>query len=92
VVCAVNSTFCNAVIYSVTNVGLVTVVCHLVVENVRCFADSCDKRLVGVGEGDMRLCMNLFLTCLLNIISVYLHGCWSNSSTRVTIPRVTFFF
>jgi len=51
VVCAVNSTFCNTVILtsSVTNVGLVTVVCHLVVEHVRCYADSCDK--IGWGGG-----------------------------------------
>jgi len=61
VICAVNYTFCSAVIltYSIANVSLVTVVCLLVVEHVQCYTDSCDKRLVGVGEGDIRLYMNL---------------------------------
>jgi hypothetical protein len=73
VVCAVNSTFCNVFIlmYCVTNVGLITVVCLLVVEHVQCYADLCDKRLVGVGEGDMRLYMNSFITCELNMISLF---------------------
>jgi hypothetical protein len=75
--CAFNFTICNAVIltYSVTNIGLVRVVCLLVVEHVQCYADSCDKRLVGVGEGDVRVYMNLFITHELNVISLYLHGC-----------------
>lgn len=61
--------------YSVTNVGLVTVICLLVVEHAQSYADSCDKRLVGVGEGNMRLYMNSFITRGLNMISLYLHGC-----------------
>jgi len=35
----------------------------------------CDKRLVGMGEGDLRLYMNSFVMCELNMISLYLHGC-----------------
>ena len=55
--------------YSITNIGLVPVVCFLVMEHVQYYAVSCDKRLVGVAVGDMRLYMNLFLRHEVNVIS-----------------------
>jgi hypothetical protein len=47
--------------YSITNIGLVPVVCFLVMEHVQYYAVSCDKRLVGVGAGGHEIIYEPFL-------------------------------